>query len=70
MASYVDNSFRQAVMLNPAERTQQVRRTNHIMQIYHTYMCAGMYVYMHVRICIYIYTHMCVYLYNIYIMLI
>lgn len=25
MASYVDNSFRQAVMKNPAERTQQVR---------------------------------------------
>ena len=25
MASYVDNSFRQAVMMNPAERTQQVR---------------------------------------------
>ncbi|KAK3535027.1 hypothetical protein QTP70_002219 [Hemibagrus guttatus] len=25
MASYVDNSFRQAVMLNPAERTQQRR---------------------------------------------
>lgn len=25
MASYVDNSFRQAVMTNPAERTQQVR---------------------------------------------
>lgn len=24
MASYVDNSFRQAVMMNPAERTQQV----------------------------------------------
>ncbi|KAF0040038.1 hypothetical protein F2P81_008273 [Scophthalmus maximus] len=23
MASYVDNSFRQAVMMNPAERTQQ-----------------------------------------------
>lgn len=28
MASYVDNSFRQAVMMNPAERTQQVRKTN------------------------------------------
>lgn len=27
MASYVDNSFRQAVMMNPAERTQQVRQT-------------------------------------------
>lgn len=26
MASYVDNSFRQAVMKNPAERTPQVRR--------------------------------------------
>lgn len=26
MASYVDNSFRQAVMMNPAERTQQVGR--------------------------------------------
>lgn len=26
MASYVDNRFRQAVMMNPAERTQQVRR--------------------------------------------
>lgn len=25
MASYVDNSFRQAVMMNPADRTQQVR---------------------------------------------
>lgn len=25
MASYVDNSFRQAVMKNPAERTPQVR---------------------------------------------
>ena len=30
MASYVDNSFRQAVMMNPAERTQQVRR-NHLL---------------------------------------
>lgn len=28
MASYVDNSFRQAVMMNPAERTQQVRAFN------------------------------------------
>lgn len=26
MASYVDNSFRQAVMKNPADRTQQVRK--------------------------------------------
>lgn len=28
MASYVDSSFRQAIMKNPSERTQQVRRSN------------------------------------------
>ncbi|TNN37035.1 hypothetical protein EYF80_052805 [Liparis tanakae] len=28
MASYVDNSFRQAVMMNPAERKQQIQAMN------------------------------------------
>lgn len=41
MASYVDNSFRQAVMMNPAERTQQVRindlfNTILLFQTYHS----------------------------------
>lgn len=46
MASYVDNSFRQAVMMNPAERTQQVRKTNllHALNLYDKVAISAMFV--------------------------